>query len=173
MWSFFTNSYKSLTILPRSDLVTKIREIRGGIIIGKVMVFMLSDSEEHIFDKVKETIKSESAIEYIEEISEPVLSFQGISVHLRNETISLNGKLIKLSHQEFLTLHCLIKHPGWIFTKEQIYNEVYSREKPVNVDNAVYCLIRDIRKKLRGNGSRYEYIQTVRGVGYKFVIPEE
>lgn len=43
----------------------------------------------------------------------------------------------------------------------------------MNVENAVYCLIRDIRKKLGKNQKSHKYIQTVRGIGYKFVVPEE
>lgn len=57
----------------------------------------------------------------------------------------------------------LVNYPGWVFTKEQIYEEVYG-------DNTIYCLVYSLRKKLEANS---KYIQTVRGVGYKFVIPEE
>lgn len=63
-------------------------------------------------------------MEYVEEISELVLSFQGVKVYVRNETVSLRGNPVELSHREFSVLHCLVKHPGWIFTKEQIYDAV-------------------------------------------------
>lgn len=57
-----------------------------------------------------------------------------------------------------------------MFTKEQIYEEVYGDILPIYVDNTIYCLVYSLRKKLEANS---KYIQTVRGVGYKFVIPEE
>lgn len=137
------------------------------------MVFVFSDSEEHIVKKVKETIENESTLEYAEEIPEPVLSFQGLKIHVRNETVRLNENLVELSHQEFLVLHCLAKHPGWIFTKGQIYDVAYDEKIVEDMDNAVYCLIRNLRKKLEPDPHHPKYIQTVRGVGYKFVIPEE
>ena len=42
-----------------------------------------------------------------------------------------------------------------------------------DIDNIIYCLIRNLRKKLETDPRHPEYIQTIRGVGYKFVIPEE
>jgi len=51
-----------------------------------------------------------------------------------------------------------------VFTKEQIYEEVYGDILPIYVDNTIYCLVYSLRKKLEA---------TVRGVEYKFVIPEE
>lgn len=57
-----------------------------------------------------------------------------------------------------------------MFTKEQIYEEVYGDILSIYVDNTIYCLVYSLRKKLEANS---KYIQTVRGVGYKFVIPEE
>ena len=47
---------------------------------------------------------------------------------------------------------------------------VYGDILPIYVDNTIYCLVYSLRKKLEANS---KYIQTVRGVGYKFVIPEE
>lgn len=74
---------------------------------------------------------------------------------------------------EIQILVCLAKQAGKVFTKEQLYNEVYGDEKIVDVNNAVYCIIRNIQKKLKNVWKCHEYIQTVRGVGYKFVVPEE
>ena len=55
--------------------------------------------------------------------------------------------------------------------KEQIYQAVW-KEEPENVKNAVSCVIAKIRQKLR-KYTKKEYIQTVRGIGYKFVdVPE-
>ena len=62
--------------------------------------------------------------------------------------------------------------PNRVFTKEQIYQAVW-KEEPVDVSSAVFCIIRNIRQKLR-KVTKKEYIQTVWGVGYKFVdVPGE
>ena len=75
----------------------------------------------------------------------------------------VSGHLVTLYPKEFAMLCLLVNYPGWVFTKEHIYEEVYG-------DNTIYCLVYSLRKKLEANS---KYIQTVRGVGYKFVIPEE
>ena len=54
--------------------------------------------------------------------------------------------------------------------RSTIYEEVYGDILPIYVDNTIYCLVYSLRKKLEANS---KYIQTVKGVGYKFVIPEE
>lgn len=107
------------------------------------------------------------------ESDEKLLLFPGLSIDMERYMVMENGEPISLNAFEFQALAYLVRKPGRIFTKEQIYNEVYGEEKIVNVENAVYCLIRDIRKKLGKNQKSHKYIQTVWGIGYKFVVPEE
>ena len=66
----------------------------------------------------------------------------------------------------------LASQPGRVYTKEQIYQAVW-KEDPVDVSSSVFCIIANIRQKL-WKVTKKEYIQTVWGVGYKFVdIPGE
>ena len=138
------------------------------IVIGKIMILSFSDAEEHILDKLKAVFEGEKNIEYEEIMPKSVLRFHELEIHVKEQEVYRRGTRVSLSRQEFLVLQLLSEHPGWICTKEQIYNAVYDDEKIVDIDNAVYCLVRSIRKKLKN-----KYIQTVRGVGYKFMIPEE
>lgn len=132
------------------------------------MILSFSDAEEHILNKLKNAFEGEKNIEYIEIMPKSELRFHELEIHVKEQEVYQEGERVSLSHQEFLALCFLIEHPGWVCTKEQIYNAVYGDEKIVDIDNAVYCLVRSIRKKLKN-----DYIQTVRGVGYKFMIPEE
>lgn len=132
------------------------------------MILSFSDDEEHILDKLKSVFEDEKNIEYIEIMPKSVLRFHELAIHVKEQEVYRMGEKVSLSHQEFLVLCFLTEHPGWVCTKEQIYDAAYNDEKIVNIDNAVYCLVRSIRKKLKN-----KYIQTVRGVGYKFMIPEE
>lgn len=138
------------------------------MIISKIMILSFSDAEEHILDKLKAVFEDEKNIEYEEIMPRSVLRFHELEIHTKEQEVYRRRERVPLSHQEFLVLCFLTEHPGWVCTKEQIYNVVYDDEKIVDIDNAVYCLVRSIRKKLKK-----EYIQTVRGVGYKFMIPEE
>ena len=138
------------------------------MIISKIMILSFSDAEEPILDKLKAVFEDAKNIEYEEIMLRSVLRFHELEIQIKEQEVYQREERVPLSHQEFLVLCFLTKHPGWVCTKEQIYNAVYDDEKIVDIDNAVYCLVRSIRKKLKK-----EYIQTVRGVGYKFMIPEE
>ena len=82
------------------------------------------------------------------------------------------GRCFLTETYEFQTLVYLANQPGRVFTKEQIYQAVW-KEEPVEVSSAVFCIIANIRQKLR-KVTKKEYIQTVWGVGYKFVdVPGE
>lgn len=61
-------------------------------------------------------------------------------------------------------LHYLAKRPGWVFTRYQIVEAVRGDDYPVT-DRSVDVQIVGLRKKLGPFG---EYIETVRGVGYRF-----
>ena len=85
-------------------------------------------------------------------------------VYCKDKQVFLTGK-------EFDVLYTLALNQSCVLTKDQIL-QIAGSEDPQDEDNAVRCLIAGIRKKLR-NYTDKEYIQTVRGVGYRFVIPEE
>ncbi|SHK32160.1 response regulator [Rhodothermus profundi] len=74
-----------------------------------------------------------------------------------------NGReALRLPRKEFELLYFLAAHPGKVFTRQQLLDEVWGRDVYV-VDRTVDVHIRKIREKL---GSHY--IETVKGVGYKF-----
>jgi two-component system phosphate regulon response regulator PhoB len=69
-----------------------------------------------------------------------------------------------LTYTEFQVLAFLARRPGWVFTRTQIVDAVRGDDYPVT-DRSVDVQIVGLRKKL-GESSRY--IETVRGVGYRF-----
>ena len=105
--------------------------------------------------------------------SDEVLEYSGLCIDSLRHQASYQGQEISLTENyEFHTLAYLASQPGRVFTKEQIYQAVW-KEEPVDVSSAVFCIIRNIRQKLR-KVTKKEYIQTVWGVGYKFVdVPGE
>lgn len=93
-------------------------------------------------------------------------SYADLRIFLPQRKVLLSENEICLTAKEFDVLSYLVKHPGWVFTKEQIYEAVWD-DIPVSIDAKVECMIYSIRKKLRLYTDR-EYIHTVWGVGYKF-----
>lgn len=69
---------------------------------------------------------------------------------------------MRLPRKEFELLYFLASHPGKVFTRQEILDEVWGRDVYV-VDRTVDVHIRKIREKLGD-----DYIETVKGVGYKF-----
>ena len=137
------------------------------------MILRFSDKERQIMEQVRSIIKNETNVEYTEVMPKSVLYFKDLKIQLKEQEVYRKDKRIPLSHQEFLALRLLTEHPGWICTKEQIYDAVYDGKFKEEIDNIIYCLIRSLRKKLETNSRYPEYIQTVRGAGYKFAISEE
>ena len=105
--------------------------------------------------------------------SDDVLEYSGLCIDSLRHQASYQGQEISLTENyEFHTLAYLASQPGRVYTKEQIYQAVW-KEEPVDVRSAVFCIIGNIRQKLRQVTTK-EYIQTVWGVGYKFVdVPGE
>jgi len=81
----------------------------------------------------------------------------------RHEVL-VKGKPIQLTFTEFRILHTLARRPGWVFSRYQIVDAVRGEDYPVT-DRSVDVQIVALRKKL---GSYGHFIETVRGVGYRF-----
>lgn len=78
--------------------------------------------------------------------------------------VRIAGASVSLTTSEFRILRFLAEKPGWVFSRDQINNAVHEGDFAVT-DRTVDVQIASLRKKL---GTRQHYIETVRGIGYKF-----
>ncbi len=92
------------------------------------------------------------------------ITVHDIVIHPGRHEVAVAGKPVDLTFTEFQILQFLARHPGWVFTRYQIVNEIRGDETIVT-DRSVDVQIVGLRKKL---GDAGQYIETVRGVGYKF-----
>lgn len=90
---------------------------------------------------------------------------KNLQIDIRCHTVFMNDQKIELSLKEFTVLKYLTEHPGWVFSHEEIYRNVW-KEEPIDCANAVMCCISQLRKKLKVDSRNWNYIRTVRGVGY-------
>ena len=132
------------------------------IVIGEIMILRFSDKERKIMEQVRSIIRNENNVEYTEIMPKSVLYFKDLKIQLKEQEVYRKDKRIPLSHQEFLALRLLTEHPGWICTKEQIYDAVYDGKFKEEIDNIIYCLVRSISKKLETDSRYHENIKTVR-----------
>lgn len=93
-----------------------------------------------------------------------VIQIHELIIHPGRRDARINGKPVELTYTEFQVLHYLAKRPGWVFTRYQIVEAVRGDDYPVT-DRSVDVQIVGLRKKLGPFG---KYIETVRGVGYRF-----
>ena len=95
------------------------------------------------------------------------LNFDGLQIDLENRSVTISNGTFELPPKEFdLLLYCA-KHQGKILTKQQIYEEVWGEEYFYD-DSNIMAIISRLRKKLEVNPSSPKYIQTVKGIGYRF-----
>ena len=85
-------------------------------------------------------------------------------VHPGRHEVTYRGSRIYLTPAEFRLLHLLARRPGWVFSRYQIVDALHGEDYPVT-DRSVDVQCAGLRKKLGDAGS---YIETVRGVGYRF-----
>lgn len=102
-----------------------------------------------------------------------VASFGGWELHLNSHQLSgPDGNDIVLTTHEFQLLCALVRRPQRIFTREEIATIVAGKSW-TPIDRSIDVLVAKLRKKLGDDPNRPELIQTVRGVGYRFIAPVE
>ncbi|MCC6126691.1 MAG: response regulator [Pirellulales bacterium] len=95
---------------------------------------------------------------------EEELRIHDLTIHPGRHEVSVKGKSVPLTATEFRVLHVLAQRPGWVFTRYQIANAVHGGDYVVT-DRSVDVQIVGLRKKL---DAAADYIETIRGVGYRF-----
>ena len=96
--------------------------------------------------------------------SDQIIHVQDIVIDTRKHLVEINNKPIDLTFSEFRLLQLLTERPGWVFSRYQIVDVLRGDDYPVT-ERSVDVQVVGLRKKL---GSAGKYIQTVRGVGYRF-----
>ena len=93
-----------------------------------------------------------------------ILRIHNLEIDLGRRSVMASGQVVDLTYTEFQVLYILARRPGWVFTRSQIVDAVRGDDYPVT-DRSVDVQIVGLRKKL---GECSKYIETVRGVGYRF-----
>jgi len=93
-----------------------------------------------------------------------VIQIGDLAIHPGRHEALLENKKLDLTFTEFRILQTLATRPGWVFTRGQIVDAVRGEDHAVT-DRSVDFQIVGLRRKL---GNYSDYIETVRGVGYRF-----
>lgn len=96
-----------------------------------------------------------------------ILRFKTLTIDKEYRTARVDGNLTPLTGKEFDLLLFLASNKGRVFTKKQIYTQVWNEEYAFD-DSNIMSFISKLRKKIEPDPDSPIYILTVRGVGYRF-----
>jgi DNA-binding response OmpR family regulator len=90
----------------------------------------------------------------------------GITIDPDKYEVYVDGKLVSLTFKEYELLKFLASHPGRVFTRDTLLNQVWSQDY-FGGDRTVDVHIRRLRSKIEDPD--HVYIETVRNIGYRFI----
>ena len=177
-------------MLPGIDGLTVCRQLRASPKTANVAIMMLTAKSEEadivrglnlgatdyvtkpfspkvLLARVRAVLRRKAAEAPADEEAEEcdeVIAMHGMVIHPGRHEVRVDGNHISLSSTEFRVLHFLAGRPGWVFSRQQILDGVHGDNYAIT-DRAVDVQVVGLRKKL---GDAGKYIETVRGVGYRF-----
>ncbi len=107
-------------------------------------------------EKMQTNLKNESKI-----------IFPDLEIHLESHTIFVKGEEVELTNKEFQILTMLAQNPNCVFSAEHIFNKIWGYDS-YGDDRTIMVHISNLRKKIEQNPLQPDFIQTIKGVGYKF-----
>ena len=113
---------------------------------------------------LRRTKDAQIAEELTDEDGQEAITIRELTIHLGRHEVLVDGESVSLSSTEFRVLYFLASKPGWVFSRQQILDGVHGDNYAIT-DRAVDVQVVGLRRKL---GSAGRYIETVRGVGYRF-----
>jgi two-component system phosphate regulon response regulator PhoB len=151
--------------LPVIMLTAKSEEadIVTGLELGADDYITKPFSRRVLLARVKAVLRRHSDVPPLDENA--LVTIHELTINPGRHEVLYEGQEISLTLTEFRVLHFLAGRPGWVFTRSQIVEAVRGDGYPVT-DRSVDVQIVGLRKKL---GEAGRYIETVRGVGYRFV----
>ncbi len=101
-----------------------------------------------------------------------VIEHQGLRMDPQQHSLTVDGKRVELSALEFRLLYFLASNPGRVFSRDQLLDRVWGDDRSVT-PRSVDVYVRRLREKIEPLPARPRYLQTLRGVGYRFTAGEE
>lgn len=164
-------------MLPKIDGFTVCEMIRKNSNIPIIILTALTDEESQLkgFDKLADDYITKPfsmpvLLKHIEAIfrrtnnsneNTSILKYKNIILNTENYEVYVDNQKVTLTFREYEILKLFLENQGKVFTRDNILNSIWNYDY-FGDDKIVNTHIKNIRKKLG-----YEYIETVRGVGYK------
>ena len=98
-----------------------------------------------------------------------VIEIRGLKIDKTARRVYVNGEEKAFTTKEFDLLTFLAENPNHVFTKEEIFREIWEMESIGDIET-VTVHIKKIREKIEMNTAKPQYIETIWGVGYRFKV---
>lgn len=98
-----------------------------------------------------------------------IVEIRGIRIDKTARRVWVNGEEKQFTTKEFDLLTFLAEHPNHVFTKEELFREIWDMESIGDIAT-VTVHIKKIREKIELNTAKPQYIETIWGVGYRFKL---
>jgi two-component system phosphate regulon response regulator PhoB len=170
-------------MLPRMDGLEVCRQIRAGKQTRTIPIIMLTAKGEETDQVVGFSVGADDYVtkpfspkvllqriralrRRAESAAAPpdVIEHQGVSLDKIKHRALVEGHELDLTPTEFRLLECMLRQPGRAFTRQQLMDSAIE-EGAVVLERTIDVHIKSLRRKL---GSEREFIETVRGIGYRF-----
>lgn len=120
-------------------------------------------SIRELLARVKAVLRRSSS----DEISEEIYEIGRLKVDFERQEVLINNEKVELTLKEFELLEILIKNKGKILRRETLLDKVWGYEY-IGETRTVDVHIRYLRKKVEDDDKNPKFIETIRGVGYRF-----
>ena len=95
--------------------------------------------------------------------------YEGLCIMPRKGEVLLYGKDVKLTKYEFNLLYYFMRNPDTVLSREQLIGQIHPNMESSVMDRTIDAHIKNLREKIEVHPSKPKRVQTVRGMGYKFV----
>jgi DNA-binding response OmpR family regulator len=101
----------------------------------------------------------------------PMLVADGLRLDPAAVQVTVDGEMVALTASEFRMLHALMQRPARVFSRVELIDAASGDVDPGVMDRTVDVHLGRLRRKLGDDAAAPRFIQTVRGVGYRFALP--
>ena len=116
--------------------------------------------------RVKSQLRRYTQLGAMEPVKSSCIAINGLVIDTDAKSVTVDGEEVRLTPIEYKILELLCRNPNRVFSSEQIYQNVWNYDNPVN-DNTIAVHIRHIREKIEINPKEPRYLKVVWGIGYK------
>lgn len=162
----FSDAYV-LMLTARAEEIDKI----VGLSVGADDYLSKPFSPRELVARVRAMLRRPRASAEFAQEAIPPVSFGELVIDPGRHEVTVRGEAVELTAREFALLAAMVAHPGLVFTRSQLLEQVWGDE--YYDDHVVDVHVGNLRKKLMDDAANPRYVQTVRGVGYRFVGPRE